>query len=153
MNNEHTVDNKYIDAKVLGFSTVAAILGATFAIAMSTSAATPEALGVAGGWRGGCESEQHEEVETAIENGDYHAWKALMNERGGWRGHVTDVVTAENFATFAALHAAMEVGDSAKVAELRTELGLGIQPEDTLRSNGRRGGGFRGMGMHTNANQ
>lgn len=145
------IDTKFIDAKVLGFSTVAAILGATFAIAMSTSAAAPDnmANGVFGG-RGGCETQQREEVDTAIESGDYETWKNLMDARGGWRSKVTEVVTEDNFDTFAAMHAAMESGDTVKANELRSELGLperGMRGQIDGTGNRMRGNG-PGMRMH-----
>jgi hypothetical protein len=155
MNNEKTIETKGIDTKVLGFSTVAAILGATFAIAMSTSAASPENLNVRSG-RSGFNTEQSQELEAAIENGDYAAWRqalgstAVPEARGSHHMHMmTNVVTEANFSTFAAMHEAMRSGDIEKAQELHKELGL---PERlvglTDSGDGRhvRGQG-RGMGM------
>jgi Spy/CpxP family protein refolding chaperone len=131
-------NTKVLDAKVMTFSTVAAILGATFAIAMSTSAAAPEYPANVGGLRGECTAEHHEEIEQALENGDYASWKELRGDRG----RISQVVTEQNFSTFVAMHEAMEAGDTAKANELRAELGLPEHGKGMMRGNG------RGIGAH-----
>lgn len=108
----------HIDAKIIGFSTVAAVLGATFAIAMSASAAG-EPL-ERNGWREGCDPEHHAAVEEALQSHDYEAWKELMGDRG----HMAALITEDNFDTFVAMHTALEEGDRETAQELRTELGL-----------------------------
>ncbi len=133
---------KTFDTKVLGFSTVAAILGATFAMAMSAGAATPEQT-VIGSWRGGCHDEgQSGALQAAIEAGDYRTWKILMIASSTKPRYVNllSVITEDNFATFTALHAAIESGDTTKAAALRAELGL---PERSHMS-----GRIRGIGTH-----
>lgn len=61
------------------------------------------------------------EVEVALESGDYAAFQAATADAPG---SMHDFVTAENFATFAAMHAARQAGDFTKAQELATELGL-----------------------------
>ncbi|MBP9749917.1 MAG: hypothetical protein KBD21_04255 [Candidatus Pacebacteria bacterium] len=134
------METKTIDARLIGFTTVAALLGMGFAMAMSASAAET-GLGY-GAQRGTCDPEQHEAMEEAMKAGDYDAWKELH----GNRGRISQVVTEENFDTFVAMHEAMEAGDTAKAQELRTELGLGVRSQDGM---GNRGGMGRGQGgMH-----
>ncbi len=128
------METNIINTKVIAFSTVAALLGAGFAMAMSASAAGPQG-GLA---RGTCDPERHEAVEKAMEDGDYEAWKELH----GGRGRIASVVNEDNFDTFVAMHEAMESGDTEKAAELREELGLNASGH----RGGGRGGMHRGMG-------
>jgi hypothetical protein len=139
-------NTKVIDAKVLGFSTVAAILGATFAIALSAGAAAPAE--VTDGWyRGGCHDEQYAEVQKAIEGGDYEAWKALVSSTTNPRHtRLLSVITKDNFDTFTAMHAAIKAGDYAKVEELRTTLGLPVRSGRGTQGDDART--WRGHGMH-----
>jgi hypothetical protein len=129
-----------IDTKLIGFTAVAAILGATFAIAMSANAATTDTTNAPGRGPGGCTSEQHDAVEAALEAGDYTTWKDLVGDRG----HMSDVITADNFATFVAMHQAMEDGDTTKAQTLRDDLGLGTQAQDGTGFRGRMHGGMGG---------
>lgn len=130
------METKTIDAKLIGFTTVAALMGIGFAMAMTASADTGMGYGAQ---RGDCDAEQHEAVEAALEAGDYEAWKELHGDRG----RIASVVTEENFATFVEMHEAMEDGDMEKAQELRTELGLGVRPQD---GSGNRGGMGDGRG-------
>jgi len=126
------------NATFIGFTTVAALLGAGFAAAMTVSADT--GLGH-GAIRGRCDTDQHEAVEQALEDGDYDTWKDLVGDRG----RIADVVNADNFNTFADMHEAMEEGDTETARELRSELGLGIHPADGTGFQGEMHGG---RGMH-----
>lgn len=58
---------------------------------------------------------RHEQMETAIEAGDYEAWKALQPENSP----MLETITAENFARFAEMHRLLE--EAGAIAE---ELGL-----------------------------
>ena len=115
--------NKTVDAKLISFTAVAAILGAGMAMAATASADSGFGLREA---RGECDPERHDAIEVALEEGDYDAWKELMGDRG----RIAEVVTEDNFDTFAAMHEAMEEGDTEEAAELREELGLGMHPQD-----------------------
>lgn len=65
--------------------------------------------------------ERHVAMEEAFESRDYEAWKLLMSGRG----RVTQVVTQDNFETFARAHELAEEGKIDEAAALRQELGLG----------------------------
>ena len=125
------------DTRLISFSTAAALLGAGFAMAMSASADTGTGWGMR---TGGCDPERHDAVESAIESGDYEAWRQLMTSDGRSGGRVASVVTVDNFGTFAAMHAAMEDGDHEHAQELREEIGLGTGRH--------KGTGFRGGMAH-----
>jgi hypothetical protein len=66
--------------------------------------------------------ERHTAMEKAFEAKDYNAWKTLM----AGRGRVTQVVNAQNFATFAQIHELTEQGKTNEANKIRTELGLGL---------------------------
>ncbi len=169
MNKEKT-----IDAKLISFAAVAAILGAGFATAVGVSAyggmMGPQSdmtdrqgvmsaiedgdyeswVNLTEGKRGRMAPntedafntmvERHKSAEDAIKSGDYDAWAKLMDGHG----RISTVVDEDNFDTFVEMHEAMESGDFEKAQELRTELGLGIHPQDDM---GYRKGGHRGNGM------
>lgn len=65
--------------------------------------------------------ERHDAMEKAFETGDYTAWKNLM----AGKGRVTEVVTKENFATFAKAHELAESGKLEEAGVIRRSLGLG----------------------------
>ncbi len=98
MNKEITNKEKTIDAKLIGFTAVAAILGASFATAMGVSAYG----GMMG--RGDVDEDQRESVMSAIENNDYDAWKELTD---GKRGRMSPS-TPEAFEAMAERHDEME---------------------------------------------
>jgi hypothetical protein len=129
---------KIFDAKLIGFSAVALILGAGLAVA--GSAAASSATGSYGP-HGDCDEERHEAMEQAFEDGDYNTWAELMDGRG----RVTDVVTVDNFDTFVELHEAQEDGDQETARALREELGLGMRAQD---GSGPHGNGERMGKMH-----
>ncbi|MDD5469352.1 MAG: hypothetical protein PHO92_00930 [Candidatus Peribacteraceae bacterium] len=68
--------------------------------------------------------QQHEEMMQAIEDGDYGAWKALIEEKPGRGSKMLEMITEENFATFAAMHQKMEEGDKQAAEVLREQLGV-----------------------------
>ncbi len=67
--------------------------------------------------------ERHSAIEAAFESQDYDAWHALMTEDGR-HPRVVDVVTKDNFETFASAREAALNGDSETAKGLREELGL-----------------------------
>lgn len=94
--------------------------------------------GIASAYRGDqsangpyCSEERHEAMQNAFESEDYDAWYALMTEDGR-HPRVVDLVSEENFATFAQAHEALKNGDYEKAAELKAEIGLnsGNGPKD-----------------------
>ncbi|NOX71511.1 MAG: hypothetical protein GXO64_02320 [Candidatus Micrarchaeota archaeon] len=94
-------------------------------------------------------SEEREALmEQAFETGDYNAWVALMTENGR-HPRVVDIVSEENFATFAAAHEAAQNGDYETASQLRAELGLGNG--QGMRAHGTGAGYKRGM-MHGSGN-
>jgi len=74
----------------------------------------------------------HEKIKTAIENGDYETWKNLQLEKKSEEISKIEekfakklaTITAENFAQFAEMHAALRSGDKNLADEIRDELGL-----------------------------
>ena len=63
-------------------------------------------------------------VQQALAENNYSAWKEAMTERA--RGTaLTDAITEDNFATFVAMHDAMQTGDVEKAQQLAEELGIG----------------------------
>ncbi|MFA7682516.1 MAG: hypothetical protein WCX61_05825, partial [Candidatus Peribacteraceae bacterium] len=58
----------------------------------------------------GFSSEHRDAMTQAFEAGDYAAWKALVEEDGRG-GKMFEMVTEENFAQFAQMHALMQSGD------------------------------------------
>jgi hypothetical protein len=66
------------------------------------------------------------QMEAAIESGDYDAWIALREENNlPMNGKIFQVINADNFDKYTALHNAMEDGDYETANTIRTELGLG----------------------------
>lgn len=67
-------------------------------------------------------AQRHEDMTKAFANGDYNAWKELMQGKG----RVTQIVNEQNFAKFAQMHQLMLEGKTDQANQIRTELGLGI---------------------------
>lgn len=88
------------------------ILGALAANAADSTSVAPS------------QDEHRARIERAIADRDYQAWKA---ERESWgaKGRAGEVVTPENFETFARMHEAMKAGRTDEAATLRQQLGLG----------------------------
>jgi hypothetical protein len=68
-----------------------------------------------------------EEVRTALENGDYHAWYDAITPP------VLDHINEDNFDTFTDMHKAIQEGDMETASTLREQLGL---PERKAPHNG-----------------
>lgn len=94
--------------------------------------------------RPNCNTERHEQMESAFENNDYNAWKNLMNGRG----RVLQVVNEQNFNRFAEAHKLAMQGDYDDADKIREELGL------RTRESGPLGQGFgEGKGKNQNRGQ
>lgn len=63
---------------------------------------------------------QHEAMQEVIANGNYDAWKELVDSRP----RITDVVTEENFAQFVQMHQLMQDGDREGAQAIAEELDL-----------------------------
>ncbi len=98
-------------------------------------------------------AERHEAITEAFETKDFEAWKILMEDKG--KGRVLDVVTADNFDTFAEANSLARAGDFEWAKALKAELGLWLR-DGSHRGKGkwlhkwgnkwnRNGGGFRWM--------
>ena len=87
--------------------------------------------------------ERHEEMQQAFADHDYSSWEALM-EGNGRKSRVLEVITEENFDTFAQIHDLMAEGNLEEARALREELGLGLQQGNGF---GRFNGGGRGFGQ------
>ncbi|PIR49204.1 hypothetical protein COU80_00445 [Candidatus Peregrinibacteria bacterium CG10_big_fil_rev_8_21_14_0_10_55_24] len=64
-----------------------------------------------------------EAVEQTFENGDYAAWKALMEERNS-NMPLLDSVSEENFSEFAQAHLLMQEGNFEEASAIMEELGF-----------------------------
>jgi hypothetical protein len=62
-----------------------------------------------------------ESAETAIESGDYDAWKALHE---GQNGKMAQLITEANFYLLKEMHEARDAGNFDRVKEIKAELGL-----------------------------
>ncbi len=85
------------------------------------------------------EMKQHrEDVKTAVENGDYDAWYALMseNERAG---DILEIINEDNFHLLGEMHEARENGDFETAKTIADELGLKRPMKGKFR------GGMRGQ--------
>lgn len=79
--------------------------------------------------------ERHASMTAAFENGDYNAWKELMQGKG----RVTQLINQNNFAQFTKAHQLAAEGKIYEAQKIRQELGLG--QHQGLGKN--RGSGFR----------
>ncbi len=87
-------------------------------------------------------SERHDAMEKAMEEGDYEAWKELMNNKG----KVTQVIDEENFDKFVEIYNLAEEGKFEEARVMKEELGLnqgfrkgGIYKNGYMMDNGRGG--------------
>lgn len=64
--------------------------------------------------------ESHEAMQTALENGDYDAWRAIVDSRP----RITDAINEDNFDQFVQMHNYMQESDFEATSEIRAELGL-----------------------------
>jgi len=71
----------------------------------------------------------HEQLETALEAGDYDAWLKIRQENNlPMRGKIFQVVNKDNFDMYVQLHKANLEGDKEQADAIRIELGLGTGP-------------------------
>jgi hypothetical protein len=70
--------------------------------------------------------EVHEQMEVAIEAGDYDAWVQIRKDNNlPMTGRMFQVINEDNFDKYVAMHNAVEAGDTETVDAIRAELGLG----------------------------
>lgn len=68
----------------------------------------------------------HEQLEAAIESGDYDAWIAIRQENNlPMNGRLFQVINKDNFDKYKQLYNAMQSGDIDTANAIRAELGLG----------------------------
>lgn len=68
----------------------------------------------------------HEQMETAIENGDYDTWIKIRQENNlPMNGRMFQAINKDNFLKYKELHDANLAGDFEKANSIRNELGLG----------------------------
>jgi hypothetical protein len=72
------------------------------------------------------DADVHEQLEAAIESGDYDAWIVIRQENNlPMNGKIFQVINEDNFDKYTALHEAMEDGDYESANAIKAELGLG----------------------------
>ncbi|MGV8168452.1 MAG: hypothetical protein ACP5N3_00180, partial [Candidatus Nanoarchaeia archaeon] len=72
------------------------------------------------------DADVHEQLESAMEAGDYDAWIQIRKENNlPMRGRMFQVINEDNFDRYVAMHEANEAGDYETAAAIRAELGLG----------------------------
>lgn len=92
-----------------------------------------------GGEREGAVSDasRHKALVAAYESGDFDAWKALIEARGG--GRILEIVNADNFAEFARAKLLQEEGGMAEAKEILDGLGFPFsERKETGRLSGKR---------------
>jgi hypothetical protein len=71
-------------------------------------------------------TEVHEQLEAAMEAGDYDKWLEIRKDNNlPMYGKVFRAVNRENFGSYVEIHKANLAGDTARAEEIRAELGLG----------------------------
>lgn len=88
------------------------------------------------------DSEIHEQMETAMLNGDYSTWKQIHEDNNLPIRNIE--LTEENFAKMIQMHNAMESGDFQTANAIREELGF--------KNQGLKQGQQNGLGQHKNQN-
>lgn len=72
------------------------------------------------------DADVHEQLEAAIESGDYDAWLAIRQENNlPMNGKIFQVINEDNFDKYTELHEAMQSGDYDTANAIKSELGLG----------------------------
>jgi hypothetical protein len=84
------------------------------------------------------DSEIHEQIESAMLNGDYQTWKQIHEDNNLPIRNIE--LTEENFAKMTQMHNAMESGDFQTANAIREELGF--------KNQGLRQGQRNGLGQH-----
>ena len=65
----------------------------------------------------------HEQLETALEAGDYDLWVSIREENDlPTRGRIFQVINEDNFDLFVELHEAHEAGDIDTANEIKAQL-------------------------------
>jgi hypothetical protein len=68
----------------------------------------------------------HEQLESAMERGDYHGWLSIRQANGlPTNGRMFQIINEENFDKYVALHNANLAGDTETAFAIKAELGLG----------------------------
>ncbi len=68
----------------------------------------------------------HEQLEAAIEAGDYDTWLKIRQDNNlPMQGRMFQVINKDNFAKYTELHDANIAGDTTTANTIRAELGLG----------------------------
>jgi|FLOH01.1.fsa_nt_gi hypothetical protein len=81
--------------------------------------------------------EIHEQLEAAMESGDYNTWLSVREENNlPMNGRMFSVVNEENFDLFVQMHEANELGDYETAQNIREELGLGLGSKGMNRGQG-----------------
>lgn len=81
-------------------------------------------------------AERHAAMTAAFEQGDYTAWKNLMQGRG----RATQVITEANFSKLVEAHNLALQGKLAEAEQIRKELGLGLRNGSGMHWGGMMGG-------------
>ncbi len=81
-------------------------------------------LGRSGGGAMASGSPYHADMESAIEAGDYEAWREAVDKFQPVP-RIAELIDADNFDRFVEMHDAMESGDVEAAKQIREELGLG----------------------------
>ena len=68
----------------------------------------------------------HQQMEVAIESGDYEAWIKIREENNlPMNGKMFSMINKDNFSKYSEMYNAMISGDTEKADAIRQELGLG----------------------------
>ncbi len=95
------------------------------------------------------DEEIHEQLESAIENGDYSEWLKIREENNlPMRGKIFQAINEENFHLYQQLHEAVENGDTETVSGIREQLGLGLGKMKKYGGNGM----HQGQGSYAQGN-
>jgi len=108
--------NKKIFASILGFGAVALTATATYAYQGNPWVTNSDCI----------DTERQTAVTKMFAQTDYSAFKELFADKGVARR----ITTEDQFLKFAELRKAQTAGDTDKVNELKTELGLGQRKQD-----------------------
>jgi len=87
------------------------------------------------------DAEVHEQLETAMDAGDYDAWVQIRKDNNlPMQGRMFQVINADNFDKYVEMHKANLAGDTVKSDAIKAELGLGQGMQ--------KHGNSQGKGMH-----
>jgi hypothetical protein len=89
----------------------------------------------------------HDQLEAAIDNGDYDAWIKIRQENNlPMNGRMFQVINKDNFAKYAEMHDAQLSGDIDSANAIRAELGLS---QGMMNDKARAGMQGSGLGTHS----